>query len=171
MLLLAHLNSDADAVDHVCLEALEDLARLDDRGEDRREALLGEHNVGRGLGSVGRTGDGDTNLGLGKGRRVVHAITSHTDHLALRLEDSDDLVLVLWHHLSEAVAVGDKIVARGARRPERGVRVDVDAEIDLASELLRDVEVVAGDHLHIDRREADLLDRLGRVGTRRVHDR
>ena len=47
-------------------------------------------------------------------------------------------------------------------RAEHGVREDVGAQVDLARELLGDVEVVAGDHLDVDVRVLDLLDLLRR---------
>ena len=79
-------------------------------------------------------------------------------------------MLVLGHHLREAVGVQDKVVARGRGGPEGGVGVDVGAEVDLAGELLGDVQVVAGDHLDVDERVLDLGDGLGGVDAGRVHD-
>ena len=109
-----HLHRDADAVDDVRLEALEDAARLHDGGEDGREALAREDDVGGGLRGVGGAGDGDADLRLGEGGRVVDAVAGHADDLAHALEDGDDLVLVLGHHLREAVGLDDQVVARGA---------------------------------------------------------
>mmetsp|Transcript_14065 Transcript_14065/g.37026 ORF Transcript_14065/g.37026 Transcript_14065/m.37026 type:complete len:843 (-) Transcript_14065:512-3040(-) len=168
------LHGDRDAVDDVRLEPLEDAARLHDRGEDGREARAREDDVGRRLRRVGRALDGDANLSLGERGRVVDAVAGHADDLALALQHRDDLVLVLGHDLREAVRLEDEILdglgARGAVDRERRVREDVGAELDLARELLGDVQVVARDHLDLDIRLLDLPDGLRGVGTRRVHD-
>ena len=60
---------------------------------------LGEDDVGGSLGGVGGAGDGNADLGLGEGGGVINAVAGHADDLALRLEDTNHLVLVLGHDL------------------------------------------------------------------------
>jgi len=52
-----HLDRASDAVDDVVPHALEDAPRLLDRGDDGREALLREYDVGRALRRVRRALD------------------------------------------------------------------------------------------------------------------
>mmetsp|Transcript_52760 Transcript_52760/g.150361 ORF Transcript_52760/g.150361 Transcript_52760/m.150361 type:complete len:229 (+) Transcript_52760:701-1387(+) len=165
-----HLHGDADAVDHVGLQALEDTPRNLDRGEDRRKPRPRQHNVGRGLGSVRGAFHGDADLRASQGRRIVDSVAGHANDHALLLEHGDHLVLVLRHDLREAVRAEDQLVAQVRGGPEMVVRQDVGAELNLPRELLGNVQMVAGDHLHAHLAAPDLGDGLSRVSPRRVHD-
>mmetsp|Transcript_5554 Transcript_5554/g.11590 ORF Transcript_5554/g.11590 Transcript_5554/m.11590 type:complete len:582 (-) Transcript_5554:357-2102(-) len=165
------LDGHADAVDDVRLETLEDTTRLRDGSVDRGETLLSKHDVGSGLGGIGGAGDGDADLRLGESGRVVNTVAGHADDLAHSHEHGNNLVLVLGHHLREAVGGGNEVVTGSAGGPERGVGQDVGAKFDLAGELLGNVQVVAGDHLHVDGRLLDGCNGFSGVVAGGVHDR
>jgi hypothetical protein len=58
------MQTQSDSVLNVRLHTLEDLASLLDGQYDRRETWSKEDNIGRGLGGLGGTLDGNTTVGL-----------------------------------------------------------------------------------------------------------
>ena len=69
----------------------EDGAAFLDRGDDAGEVVVEQHHVGglaRHVGAAAAHGDAD--VGLPQGRRVVDAVASHGDELALLFQRADD---------------------------------------------------------------------------------
>ena len=87
----AHGHGDAERVvdegaeqvlAHVAHRRLADL----DRGHDAHQAALDERHVARLDGHVRAGADGEADVGLGQGGRVVDAVADHADPLALELQ-------------------------------------------------------------------------------------
>lgn len=66
-------------------DPLEDAASFLDRGRDHGQAGGGQHQIGRGARGVGRTADGDADIGLLQGPRVVDAVARHADDIPIMM--------------------------------------------------------------------------------------
>ncbi|BAS82655.1 Os03g0183950 [Oryza sativa Japonica Group] len=163
----------------VVLHPLEDGAAGEDGADDDAEAGLGEHDVGGAPRGVRRVGDGDADVGLLQRRRVVHAVAGHPAHVAAPpLNHPHDLVLVLREHAGEPVRLLHELLHRNSRAAavavaaeQRRRRVHVGAHPKTAAGLLRDGQVIAGDHLHADAKIKRSADGVGAVVPRRVEQR
>ena len=122
-----------------------------DRGDDRREVVVGEHDrcgLARGLGS--RAPHRDSDVGAAKRGCVVDAVAGDGDHLAARLQLLDEREL------------------RGRRRACDDVRL---GEAEGVSDRPRRRRMVAGEHAHRDAGAARFVDRRGCGWSQRVVQR
>src|SRR5664280_2669750 len=99
----------ADLVDDPRQDSLVDDPALLDERHNVRQPRLGQHDAGGALDDVGRGADGDADLGLAKGGRVVDTVARHAGHVAGRLQMLNDDVFVLGEHFGEAVGPGQEI--------------------------------------------------------------
>ena len=153
-----------DLVQHPRQHAAVDPSARLHRPDDARETGTGEHQLGRGLGHVGRVRDGDADLRLLERRRVVHPVAGHADDLAVALERLDEAELVLRVDPGEPREArrgpGEVLPApHRSRQPQRG----------------RDRpggrERVPGDHDHPDPHRLELADERAGVLPDRVGHR
>ena len=168
------VQAERDTVLDVGFHALEDLAGDLDRGDDGAEAGSEEDDVRCGLGGFGRALDGDTAVGFLERGRVVDAVACHGRQVAALLEHLDDLVLMFWEDLREAIRFFDEIVLRGAAEAavdELVAVVDFGAEGEQLAGLLGDGYRVAGEHLYAEAEHLCFGDRSGCVFARGVEHR
>ena len=167
-----------DAIERVAHHALEDAARFLDAPDDGREAGGGQDQRGSRAGGIRRAGDGDADVGLLQGGRVVHAVAGHADDQAALLHRLDDRVLVLGEDPRESV--GGLDACGGIQRDlplgdvaheQVGRRLDVDAEPELARDLAGDRHIVAGHHLDLHAVLAGAPDGFRGIGARRIGER
>ena len=77
-------------------DVVHDDAALLDRADDGGEVVVGDEHGGGFLRYLGAAdADRDTDIGLAQRGRIVNAIAGHRDDVALALQRSDDLELVL----------------------------------------------------------------------------
>lgn len=137
---------------------------------------LREHDICSTASSICSTLDGDTDVGTTKIWSVVSIISRHRTKMAEILETSDDLVFVLGEDASEAVCIENNLVEVLVLRAGRGAflenlgRVHVVAEAETTASLLRNSELITGNHLNLDTECQRIVDRLLRVLTRRVEN-
>ena len=87
--------------EHVLDGVGEDPAALGDAVGDDVEALLQQHNVGRGTRDIGGGIDRDPDIGLMQGQRVVDPIAQKADRLTARGQDADDAGLLFGRDASK----------------------------------------------------------------------
>mmetsp|Transcript_70275 Transcript_70275/g.197018 ORF Transcript_70275/g.197018 Transcript_70275/m.197018 type:complete len:647 (-) Transcript_70275:1264-3204(-) len=163
------LDGGGQTVGDVREKAREDLPRLHDGAEDGAEALGREDHGGGVLRGVRGVVHRDAALRGRQGGGVVDAVAGHAHHEAVGpLEGQHALALVPGQHLREAAGLADDLVAGVGRLAGHLAREDVRRHADEAGRLLRDVEVVAGDHLHLHAGLHEALDRERGVEARRV---
>ena len=169
-------DGDRARVDGVVAHTLEDDARAADGVDDGGQTGLREDDVSSRAGSVSGTLDGDTDIGARESGRVVGTVTGHGAEVAESLETLDDLVLVLGEDTSETVGVEDHLVevpetAAGLGAVLKNLRgVHVVTEAETTTGLLRNSELVTGNHLDLDTEGHGVVDRLLGVVTRGVED-
>ena len=98
-------NGFRDAVDGITVHALEYAPGFFHGPYQNGEARRREHQVGGRPGGIGGAADRDPQIGLFEGRRVVDAVTGHTDDVPLVLEGPDDFEFVLGVDLRESVGL------------------------------------------------------------------
>jgi hypothetical protein len=135
--------------DHL-LQVAVDQAALLDRGDDRREVVVGDHDPRRALGDLG-AGDahGHADVGARERRRVVDAVAVIAT-TSPRLQRLDDPQLLGGLHAREHRDPAEHALQRGLVHPvERGT-VDGERALVRDAELAGDGQsrqrVVAGDH-------------------------
>src|SRR5262249_12673345 len=104
-------------------------------------------------------------------RGVVDAVAGHGDHVAARLENVDEVDLVLGRHAGDDADAVDpapriRVVHRGELRAADGASLDAKAPADG----LRGDGVVAGDHADLHARGLCPGDGVRGLGPRRVQD-
>ena len=110
-----------------------------------------QHDGCRRTSRVGRAGNRDAAVRFLQRGGVVHSIASHTDYVAVFLQDVDNVVFVFGEYLGEAVRFFDGL--RQLRRllilriAQPGGIKDVRAHPQLAGCFLGNGQLVAGDHL------------------------
>ena len=145
-------------------------------GDDGGKTGLGQHNVGSATSSVSGTLNGDTDVGTGERGCVVSTVTSHGAEMAETLETLDNLVLVLREDTSETVRIEDHLVegrmlaTGGGAVLETLGGVHVVTEAETTSSLLRDSELITGNHLDLDAEHERVVDGLLGILTGRVED-
>ena len=166
------VETQTDTVLDVSLHAVENLTGDLDGGNDGRETLVKENDIGGRASSVRGTFDGDTTVGLLERGSVVDTVTSHGSQVTTVLEHLDDLVLVFGEDLSETVGSLDKVVdcrASHATRANQTLRVvNLGTEGKHLAGLLGDSDGVTSKHLDRDTKGLGLSNGGGSVGAGRV---
>jgi hypothetical protein len=106
--------SPTEVLDHLAVGAL----RQADDGDDVARVVAHEDDVGGLDGDVGAGADGDADIGLGQGGRVVDAVADHRHRRALGLQLADLGGLVAGEDLGEVLLDPEVL-----RHPGRDARV------------------------------------------------
>ena len=164
-----HQHGGAEAVYDVRAKPLEDAPALQNRGVNGRKSRFGEHNVCRRPCRIGSSRDSDADIRTLERGGVVDAIARHSHGVVeFLLLDVNDLKLVVGRHFSKAVRVVDEQISRARLGPKVFVVVNAGAQLNLLCRLLRDVEVIARDHLDAHLGAAHVGDRLGSIVAGRI---
>jgi hypothetical protein len=169
------MEGQSNSVDDVRVHSVENLSGslqgIDNGGETRGK----ENNIGGGSGRVGSTLDGDTSIGLLKGRSIVNTITGHGNKVASLLQNLNDIVLVLGENLSETISSLNEIVnlrtghvTSSTETKSVGV-VDVGTETKLSGSLLSNTDGITSKHLDGQTKLLGLLDGLEGIVSGGVH--
>ena len=113
-------------IERVGQQALEGDPALAYGGEDAAEPGLGQHHAGGGLGDIRRGRDGDPDLGLAQGRRIVGAIAAHADDMAMTLKGLDQPEFLLGHDAGEdAELLAAQLLGKPLRRANGAGNADL----------------------------------------------
>ena len=156
-------------------DVLEDGAALLDAGDDARKVVVQEDDVGRFPGHI-RSGQphGDADIGRPQRRRIVHAVPSDRDDVALALERRDHAQLLIGcDPRADDFRGVERELELGVRHPgeivpgqhaRRGTR----DQSDLACDRHCRMRVIAGHHDHLDAGIAAPAHRLRHFGAWRI---
>ena len=154
------------------LDVVERGAALLDRLHDVREVVVEQHEVRRLASDVGPgLAHRDADVGLAQGRRVVHPVAGHRDHLTALLQGARDPELLLGRDAREderrasSGGLAECLVGDGELGAEHH-RVCGDAGV--TGDRHRGRRVVAGDHHDPDPRSPSDRDRIRDLGADRV---
>ena len=165
------VQTQSDTVLNVGLHTLEDLTGKLDGIDNGGETGGEENNVSSSLGSLGRTLDGDTTVGLLERGSIVDTVTSHGSQVTTLLEHLDDLVLVLGENFSETVGLLNKVVLgrAGKTTVDETLRVvDLGRKSKHLAGFLGNSDSVTSQHLDSETKVLGFGDGVGSVLTRGV---
>ncbi len=148
-------------------------ATLFDRGDDRAEVVVQQHQVGRLAGHVGAgRAHGDPDVGGAQRRAVVHAVTSHRDDVSSALQCHRDAQLVRRRDAGDHNAVMVQQRSQFVRVGRQGRAFHDQPVGSEQTHLFGDGagggRVVTGDHGDADARGPARRDRLLHVIARRI---
>ena len=139
--------------------------------DQRREVVVGEHDLRRLLGDLGAAAHRDADVGLLERGGVVHGVAGHRDDLAGLLHEPGQAHLVLGRDPAEHVQLRQPFDHLVVGQPlQLGPGDDARAELELVGDRPGGHGVVAGDHADVDAGVERGPDRLLRLGAERVDD-
>ena len=133
---------------------------------DGGETWLSQDNIGGTASGVSSTLDGDADIGAGQSGGIIGTITGHSTKVTETLETLHDLVLVFGEDTSEAVRIQNHFVEGSVPAARSGTvlqdlcGVHMVTQAKTTSSLLRNSELVTGNHLDPDTESNGIVDGL-----------
>ena len=120
---------------------------------ERREVVVGEHDLGGLLRDLGAASHRDADVGLLERGGVVHGVAGHRDDLAGLLHEARESHLVLGCDPAEHVQLRQPFDHFGVGQPlQLRAGDEPGPELELVGDRAGGDGVIAGDHAHVDAR-------------------